>query len=81
MYDSITVTNDGSVQFADYIVRTLRVQVVCCVYVEIVCIYVVMCVYVHVMYLCVRVCVYPCICLCMHINEKQHCLSLYIVGG
>ena len=42
MYDSITVTNDGSVQFADYVVRTLRVQVVCCVYIctAYICVYV-----------------------------------------
>ena len=31
VYGNITVTIDGSVQYADYVVRTLRVQLVCCV--------------------------------------------------
>ena len=30
VYGDISVTLDGSVQYADYVVRTLRVQLVCC---------------------------------------------------
>ena len=31
MYGNITVTNDGATQFADYVVRTLQVKLVCIV--------------------------------------------------
>ena len=65
MYGNITVTNDGSTQFADYVVRTLQVTLVCVVCDMDICVHVYyMCVYV-IVYVCMYLCMYVCLCMCV----------------